>query len=676
MRRLNRRNIAWAMAVLMAFSMVPQGSARAAEQMEKSETVYVSQLADGTVDMIRVSDTIKNVPASGKVSDVSHLTDIKNTKGNEAFEAGKDGDITWEAKGKNISYEGNTLEKLPVGVEYEFVLDGKVMKPEEMLGKSGKLELTISYQNTQTFQTELKGKKETMKTPFMMVSVLILPTDIFSKVEVSQGKISDQDLNQIVTAYGMPGVIDDLKLDKDAREELEDDLSDTVTITAQVKDFELSSIYTVATTELFKDIKLGDNENIEELGEALDGLVEASDKLIEGNEKMTEGITTFSGKFGEYADGIKSLDKGASSLATGTNQLSKGINSYTSSVNQFATGIGQYVTGTKDFATGVTAYVEGEKEIQAGLADLQSQTKSLPSQYGEFHDQLKAYVDAVNGIDASTDSVVNAYENAPFETVGVDNGAYLGDLQDKLEGMENLSEEEKQAIINAAAQAVANAAGDSADQQRKADKQVVNAVGEQVSSMGGELQSALDGLKAAGNQLVVASETQMKPAIAGTVDGISGVLGGMKSLGNSNASLLAAAKSLADSGAGLKTGASKLTDASKQMKSATKQLKSGAQKLAKGTGAISKATDAVGTGINQLAEGSNALLDGTKTFKEEGTLELKNQFDDKIIGLVDRVDALAVGAKEYQSFSGMHKDMKGDVTFIFTTEKIIKDKDK
>lgn len=678
MRRFQTKAITYVVAAVLILGMGPSGMVQAKEQIEKEETVYVSQLADGTVDMIRVSDTIKNVPASGKLSDVSHLTDIKNTKGNEDFTIDQDGNVAWEAKGKNISYEGNTLQKLPVNVDFSYTLDGKTIQPKELLGKSGKLELTINYQNTSTFKAKVNGKEESMQTPFLMVSVLILPSDIFQNVEVSQGKISDQDQNQIVTVYGMPGVLDSLNLTKDQRKDLEDDLNDTVTISMDVENFELSSIYTVATAELFEDIELGEDDGFSDLEEALDGLVEASDQLITGNEKLTEGIGAFAKNFGDYEKGIHALDSGASKLSDGTKQLSKGIHSYTAGVNQLTSGIGQYVSGTTTFANGVTSYIKGEEELETGVETLVDQTKTLPTQYHDFQTQLEGYVAAVNGVDVSADAVVDAYDHAEFATSSIDSSAIVADLKAQLasqEGFDSLSDEQKDAIVNAAKVAVEKAAEGAAGEQKAMDQQVVGAIGVAVKEKSAQAKGQMESLQTAGNQLVEASKSMVEPAIAGTVAGISSVLTGIKALSANNDALTQGATNLVQSGSGISSGVTSLNDASKKMTTATDQLSKGAKGLAKGTGQIDTATAAVGTGISQLNEGANALLSGTRAFKTEGTQKLRDQYDEKIKGLINRVNALSDGACQYQNFSGMDKDMKGNVKFIFTTEKIVKEEE-
>ncbi|MBR1865597.1 MAG: hypothetical protein IJ801_03730, partial [Lachnospiraceae bacterium] len=186
--------------------------ALAADNIEKEETVYVNLEADGTVDSVTVSDWLKNVTGTGDISDVSNLKDIKNVKGDETFKEEGDGRIVWKADNKDIYYQGTTSEELPVGVSVSYELDGWEIQPSDLAGKSGELKITIHYENRETYETEIDGEKVELNTPFLMASALILPVDQFSNITVSQGKIVSEGTNQILIAYGMPGLSESLDL--------------------------------------------------------------------------------------------------------------------------------------------------------------------------------------------------------------------------------------------------------------------------------------------------------------------------------------------------------------------------------------------------------------------------------------------------------------------------------
>ena len=95
-----------------------------ASKVSKEETVYVTMDANGKKDEVIVSDWLKNAGINGKISDVSDLKDIQNTKGNEKFTQ-DDSTLTWDAKKNDIYYQGTSDKELPVGMEISYKLDGK-----------------------------------------------------------------------------------------------------------------------------------------------------------------------------------------------------------------------------------------------------------------------------------------------------------------------------------------------------------------------------------------------------------------------------------------------------------------------------------------------------------------------------------------------------------------------
>ena len=136
-----RKTTAAGLAVLMAGTACFGNIVTAyAAEPEKEETVYVKAGADGSTDKIIVSNWLKNGDGAQEIKDESELSGIKNVKGDETFtQNGKD--ITWQAEGNDIYYQGETTKTLPVGVKVTYYLDGKEISPEELAGRSGKVRI-------------------------------------------------------------------------------------------------------------------------------------------------------------------------------------------------------------------------------------------------------------------------------------------------------------------------------------------------------------------------------------------------------------------------------------------------------------------------------------------------------------------------------------------------------
>lgn len=157
-----------------------------ASKVSKEETVYVTMDANGKKDEVIVSDWLKNAGINGKISDVSDLKDIQNTKGNEKFTQ-DDSTLTWDAKKNDIYYQGTSDKELPVGMEISYKLDGKEVSAKDLAGKSGKFEMNIKYTNSSKKKVTVDGKETEIYTPFLMATGMILSTDKFQNIKVDNG---------------------------------------------------------------------------------------------------------------------------------------------------------------------------------------------------------------------------------------------------------------------------------------------------------------------------------------------------------------------------------------------------------------------------------------------------------------------------------------------------------
>ena len=83
---------------------------------EKDETVYAMADAKGNVNSVIVSEWLKNTDGAAEIKDVSRLTDIENVKGDETFTQNGE-EITWQANGNPIYYQGKTDAEIPVQVK-------------------------------------------------------------------------------------------------------------------------------------------------------------------------------------------------------------------------------------------------------------------------------------------------------------------------------------------------------------------------------------------------------------------------------------------------------------------------------------------------------------------------------------------------------------------------------
>lgn len=683
-----------------------------ASKVSKEETVYVTMDANGKKDEVIVSDWLKNAGINGKISDVSDLKDIQNTKGNEKFTQ-DDSTLTWDAKKNDIYYQGTSDKELPVGMEISYKLDGKEVSAKDLAGKSGKFEMNIKYTNSSKKKVTVDGKETEIYTPFLMATGMILSTDKFQNIKVDNGEVVSEGDNDIIMAYGMPGLKDsldlagldfgdDVTIDTD---KINDKITDTVKITADVKDFEMGASYTVATASLFKDIDFGDIDSLDDLDDKMDDLKDAANKLVDGADTLSDGLKTLNSNIKKYNKAIKTLNKSVGTLNTGATKLKKGVGTYTKSADKLFKGVIKYSDGTKTFAQSTKKYTAGAKALVDGAGKISSSAEQFPASYKQFNDSLTSYVNGVNtllaeenmtklssGVNSLKAGVESLDSGLTSAISGVDT---INAAAKQLEGTDAKTKALRESI-NTTKEKMETAAKNAATEQEKATYQAQVQLYESMLNYMDNVQRAGAGLDVATNgkpdseaadqngktDLKLGLQT-MEAATSKTstetnlYNGLSALQSSAKTMSDSaatirgyktpileasgkiNASvgtLTEAVKTLYKSGTTLTANNKKLNDAattltksSKTVKSGSKQLKansgtvrSGMSTLAGGTKKLYKATNTLVTTTNKVAKGVNKLDNGASKLAS-GTKEFKEDGVDK---LTDTMNSILDGVSD------------------------------
>ena len=266
--------------------------------LTKEETVYAKLDEKGDIKNVSISEHLYDYK-DNLIKDKSILKDIKNINGNEKFS--KDGnDLLWETKGNDIYYKGMYEKELPIDVDVKYYLDGKELDVNDILGKKGKIKIELNYKNKAYKFININGTMEKIYVPYMIATTSILNNSDNKNIKVTNGKIIDNGLSSIVMAISSPGLYESLKIDK--LKEM-----DKVVITYDTDYFELNSIYSVATTDMF-DEKIDMFSDINNLYSSInllqsnmDTIVEASRKLSDGSKQMNIGITELNNKVQELS---------------------------------------------------------------------------------------------------------------------------------------------------------------------------------------------------------------------------------------------------------------------------------------------------------------------------------------------------------------------------------------
>ena len=269
----------------------------------KEETVYVMTKANGSNDKIIVSDWLKNPKGLKDLEDVSNLKDIENTKTDEEFDASGN-KLTWKTNGGDIYYKGNYSGDLPIEMKVTYTLDGKETKPEDMAGKSGKVTIRYDFTNKAKQTININGKDQQVYVPFLLTTGSILDGDIFSNVTIKNGKVISDGNKQIFVGVAMPGLEESLNVEglkeslKKSDEKLDEkgvEIPKYVEISADVKNFEMPTTLTLATSNLLSNAQIDTKDILDAVESKLNEMSKGVDRLSTGAGKLNAGLNTLNG---------------------------------------------------------------------------------------------------------------------------------------------------------------------------------------------------------------------------------------------------------------------------------------------------------------------------------------------------------------------------------------------
>jgi|GEM_PF-1813686 hypothetical protein len=256
-----------------------------AQEITKYETVFVNLQSDGQKKDTIVSNWLKDSRLNKQIIDKANIKDIENVSSGISPIIKNDGMI-WRSDGEDVVYQGKSTKNIPVTTKITYYLDEKEISAKELAGKSGKVKINIKFENNTATKKIINNKMETIYTPFTVATVIGFSNEKFSNIQSENSKIFSDGNNQMVMFMGFPGLENSLKLKETTIDKLKDiDIKDEFTVTADVKDFELSTIAIVMTPQLpdmLKDIdtdKKKINENKKDIDDAKEDIKELKEDL-------------------------------------------------------------------------------------------------------------------------------------------------------------------------------------------------------------------------------------------------------------------------------------------------------------------------------------------------------------------------------------------------------------
>lgn len=368
----------WGLIFGMTFEAAPVWA------LTKEETIYTKLNSDGSTKEVVVSEHLSDYGDSS-ITDKSRLENIVNVGGDETYTT-SNGNIVWETNGKDIYYQGTTKEEMPIGVQLKYYLDGKEKNLEDMIGKSGKVKIVISYENKLKHTVTINGKTEVLYTPFVIATTTILSNDSNKNIRVSNGKIVDNGMSSIVVALASPGLYDSLGI-----EPLKS--LDTIELSYETDCFELSSIYSVATPKLLEESDLEIFDDLDSLYSSIETLSDSSKALVKGSEQLVTGSSSLKEGTSQIVSGIDSAYAGSQTISSTVKSSIENLQKDTSSALDENT-LNYVIESAKQGATLSEAQKKaiGEQAVQSVKAS---------ESYQKLEQEYNKYASAISTLEAA-----------------------------------------------------------------------------------------------------------------------------------------------------------------------------------------------------------------------------------------------------------------------------------
>ena len=652
----------------------------------RDEMVYVFDKADGTQDHVLVTE---------KVTD---------------------------SKGETTTNQSTSDKTAPVSIKVTYKLNGVETKPEDMIGKSGKVTIRYDYTNNEKKNITVNGKSQIAYVPFTMITGTLLPTDKFSNVEVTNGKVSKVGDNIIALGMAMPGLKDTLNLKFDG-ESLDMDIPEYFEISADVEDFELDMSMSVATTSTLNDIDT-DDFSLAKLEDKMNELQSAADQLTDGTVTLQNGTQTLSDSIPALTDGVNQLNDGASqlkdgiyaytdgatALAAGAASLQTGLKAYTDGVASAEAGASQLNEGIKSIKTALIGNVVKElaanstaykmnsvadstgKTVMEQAADLQKLGTVLGLSDVTIATDLsalgkKSSSEAATDISAYFVKYLTAYTtNIITETYteAVSSGKPYSPQVSQAGSKDYVYANQLGLLIKAAGNIGASSALD-AVVSNLSNNETINAALKQLTDGS---QSLTDGLGelVQNNDTLNAGASQLNAGLAqlsGNNDtlngGIAQISAGLAQLSDNNdtlnggiAQISAGLAQLNGNNDSLNGGIEQIAGGFSTLNSNNEALRSGSTQLADGTSTLKSSSVTLADGVTQLNDGAITLKDGMAEFNETGIKAITSLVGDDADTAVDTIKEVIRLGQNYNTFLGKSDGKDNSVTFIYKTAELTK----
>ena len=366
-----------------------QAQAQAKPTIYKYETVYATLNSSGTVADVTVVDWLR-IYGTGRfeILDPTKSTGIQNLRGPEMPASTPKGYV-WDVNSQgvtDIQYSGKSDLPLPLVVQPTYKLNGKAAKAEEIVGRSGHVEIIVKITNKLGPYTQANGAPA-VYMPMTVISSVEIGMDLCSNIT------SDATMSTLIGSkmryqwLTFPDPVAEMRFSFDSNK-------------IQLAAFDIVLIPqmpTLATQFNFTSQLIPLQESLEQLDIAMGETLAGSHQIYQGQSELGSGLATLEKGLTDlltlssaHYEILRQIDIQLSPFSNDKlAQVSSGFDMLSEGLSQAYNGAGQLRE-----LNAVHQMIVGE--LQKGLADIDTeQLTQVPAAVDELENGLKELEDGL-----------------------------------------------------------------------------------------------------------------------------------------------------------------------------------------------------------------------------------------------------------------------------------------
>lgn len=337
-------------ASILAITILFSSFCYAMPTLKKNETVYINLGDYGDVEKVNIYSKCTTNGAD-EIIDYTKYNEVTNLSNRDSYTQSGD-EIIWSVSGEKIfSYTGTVGEEyynnIPWKFNISYKLNGVEVKPEELLGKSGLVKITIDF-------TSNENCKSYYRNNYILEVTASYDMSKYLSVDSSEAMITDTGNNKTLMFIVLPGQ------------------STTLNIELGSDDFEMDGI-TMAMVALNGESlnKIADLvQDRKDIEDALDSINASSDVILNSLNGMNTGLNGIS-------NGVNQIKKGTTDLHGLSEARNEDIENLKNILNDILPLTEKINTDIDNLSKNYGIIVEMATELNDNMKNLQKNIKDL-----------------------------------------------------------------------------------------------------------------------------------------------------------------------------------------------------------------------------------------------------------------------------------------------------------